>query len=379
MEIINNYYRRFLGLKLLDSSNVCKTFEQRTKKYYVYFNKDKMVKIITVDFNEYYVTVRENDVDYYTAENGTILLPKTTRGKPRKITCSVLDNLNAIGPYFSFYKPHGQNGFCVIGNYTTQKSYYEETIREEIKTPEDIKIWLDKYVEETTEDDLQEIQTFATEERKHVKYQEGDYFRVKYGRHEFGYGRILLNIPKRRKNGMKYWSAVAGQPLIVEMFRIITHNKNMSVSDLENLPTFPSQHIFDNRFYYGDYEIIGNGKLPKKIKYPIMYGRSISARDPDKIIFQCGEIYREIKYNNNIIRRENEPITNDFRNSGIGFGVDINKEIVTKSIEQNSNMPYWEYYKYDMLFDLRSPKNKEYLLKVLKQFNLEYLYDLYKE
>ena len=48
--------------------------------------------------------------------------------------------------------------------------------------------------------DLLEVQEFSKEKRKHIKYREGDYFRVKLGRDKYTYGRILLDVYKGVKN-----------------------------------------------------------------------------------------------------------------------------------------------------------------------------------
>lgn len=377
MEFFNNNYRKYLGLQLLKDSYICKEYEKDNTKYYVYFDKNKMVKVLKVSFTENQVMLHEKGVDYDTTEDNTILLPKTSKGHPRKITCSLIDNLNGIGTYFFIDKEKNEVGRCIIGNYTTQRTFFEETIKEELNTKEDLIKWLDLYVAGSTDEELLEIEQFSKDKIKHIKYKEGDYFRVKYGRNLYGYGRILMDITKRRKEGMKYWDILMCRPLIVEMFHILTENKNVSISTLEELPTFPSQHIMDNNLYYGDYEIIGNGKIPLNIKYPIMYGESISALNPNKIMFQCGEIYREMEYNDNLIKSDNSNLINAFINNGVSFNININKEILEKALDEKSNNSYWEYHNWSADRDLRAPQNRKYLLAVLKQFDLEELYKIY--
>lgn len=376
MDFLNNQYRKYLGLSLLEDKCTCKVFENKFRKYYVFFNKNKMIKIQKVQLSDDFIMFHELDVNYDTLDN-EILIPKSSKGSNKKITCSIIDNLNGVGTYFYFNKEKGKEGHCIIGNYTTQKSFYWETIKEEIQSDSDFRNWLDNYVENTSKQDLEEIQEFSREKVKHIKYKEGDYFRVKFGRHEYGYGRILMDISKKRKEGIKYWDILMGKPLIIEMFHILTKDKNISISDLEQISTFPSQHIMDNNFYYGDYVIIGNGELPSKTQYPIMYGRSISALDSNKIIFQCGCIYKEMELKNNIIKKESSNIINDFINNSIGFNVNIDREVLEKVCKEKTNKAYWEYYKYKADSDLRSPQNKKYLFEVLKQFNLEELYKEY--
>lgn len=112
-----------------------------------------------------------------------------------------------------------------------------------------------------------------------------------------------------------------------------------------------------------------------------MYGKSISGIDPNKIIFQCGEVYKEIEYNNNLIKNNNESRYNDadFKNHSIGYNIDLDKKILKETYLDKDNSNYWKFNIYQSNTDLRSPKNKDYLKQVLQQMDLEYLYDLYKD
>ena len=378
MIFFNNNYRKYLGLKPTKDTYICKEYKKTRDNttYYVFFDSNKMVKILQFRMNEYATYISEMDVNYETSDSNTVLLPKTMKGHPKKITCSLLDTLTGIGTYFAIYKSGWDNKYHFnIGNYTTQKYYYEGIIEKEITDEESIKRVLDDYISDTTKKDLKEIQEFSKEEKKNIKYKEGDYFRVKYGRHKYCYGRILMDITKRIKKGMDFWYAFMGKTIIVEMFHIFTEDDNVPISKLEAMPTFPSMHILDNRLFYGDYVIIGNRKLSENIKYPIMFGRSIDAMNPNQIIFQCGEIHKEIPLNK--IDLENFNISlHQFRMNGTRFNIDLDEEIIKECLKSKSNDPYWNQFRHGK-YDLRSPENKKNLLSVLKIFDLEDLYNIY--
>ncbi len=377
---INNEHRKYMGLKPLKDSYELIKFKKYFHEYYVFFDNNKIVKIIEYSLMDNSISIHESDVDYNTTNNKTILLPKTPRGKERKLTWSVIKNLEGYGNYFFLLKEKNKEGRVTIANYTTQRTFYEEKITTNIKSFEDIKKWCDNFVKKSSAKDLKEVQEFAKAKRQHINYQEGDYFRVKLGKNEYTYGRILMDVFKRQKKGLKYWHILMGRPLIIEIFHILTTNDKVSIEELENLPTFPSQHILDNNFYYGDYQIIGNKELPKIKKYPIMYGKSISGTNPNKICFQCGEIYKEIEYTkNNLIQKKNQTIVNDFKRNSIGFHLDVDAKIIKNCIYEKSNDNFWKSQKSYSDWDLRSPNNKEYLKKVLKQFDLDYLYTIYND
>lgn len=369
---LSNEHRKYMGLKLvMPNYDLVKIKKNEFEEFYLFFNENKIVKLISYHISNNYIQMTERDVNYETAENRSIVLPKTARGNKRKLISSVIESFNGEGNYFAISKNlKSENGHAIIGNYTTQRTFFEDSYIKECTSLKDIEKWCNNYVSECTEKDLIEVQEFSNAKRQHVKYKEGDYFRVKLGRGIYTYGRILLDIYKGVKNkSLNYWNIFMGRALVVEVFHILTDRKDISIEELKKLKTFPSQHIMDNNLYYGDYEIIGNETLPNNVLYPIMYGRSISNIDPDKIIFQCGKIHIEIPY-------EKDKLYGNFLNSGIGFSINQDKKLIEQCIKEKSNNPYWEKYKYYNEKDLRSPKNREVLIKILKEFKLDNLMEL---
>lgn len=57
----------------------------------------------------------------------------------------------------------------------------------------------------------------------------------------------------------------------------------------------------------------------------------------------------------------------DFKNSGVGFSLYINKNILEECIKADSNEPYWENKKEGFTHDLRNPRCKNELVKVIEQ------------
>lgn len=120
-----------------------------------------------------------------------------------------------------------------------------------------------------------------------------------------------------------------GKALCVSVYYIITENPDIKITDLQLFNSCLSQYIMDNGFYYGEFEIIGNAQLPKEpdeVDYPIMYGRSISALDRDKICYCRGREYRDIPFG------ENELLPENFKNNGIGFSIYADKRLIEEYI-----------------------------------------------
>lgn len=361
---LTNEQRKYLGLELIDPawerveiSNSINP-DHESGRVILYFDGDIIRKTISIQYSGSY---QENTVYLKTLENRTMIASKTGKGKPKRLNAVNLQRFNAEGVYF-FY-----SGYMTLANYTTQQTYFSSYFAGLAPMTEDeLQDFLGQWILDTDEAEFERIQAFATAKRKHCKFKEGDFFRFKIDRTHYGYGRILLDVMELKKSGVKFWNIVMGRPLVVSVYHIVTENPMVDIRELSKLKSCPSQYIMDNRFYYGEYEVIGNAPLPEDVDYPIMYGRSISGIDPNKIMFQRGRFYNEIPIEGNTL------IGNcDFKNNGISWGLYINKNILEECIKEDSNAPYWTIWKEGFSHDIRNPRYENELAKVMEQMENE--------
>lgn len=295
-----------------------------------------------------------------TANGRSQLLPKTGRGKVVKLTASTLEKRSPNGMYFTY-----SDGYVHLGNWETNRTFYNSyTEDKKLENFEELSNWLEQWIFETTISDLNELTEFSSTPKRHCKYNVGDFFRFKLNRRLYGYGRILLDYDKMRKEKFKFWDILMGKALVIKVYHIATTNKNISLEDLIELKAIPSQFIMDNAFFYGEYEIIGNLPLTySELDFPVMYGRSIDYGDNDKILLQSGQKFYEIANGDRALYSE-------FRNNGIGWGVHVKLPILKKCIELDSNEPYWEQNNYLTNIDLRNPKFYIERRAICKQFGV---------
>ena len=363
---LNNEQRKYLGLIPVEEHWELVKFDNGI---YYYFEDDIIRKEIKVSKNYYH----ESELNVKTSENRTMILPKTKRGKIKKFNYTVTQSFSPFGTYFTF----SADG-VIIANYTSQRTYYSETFTEKEKISlDDLKKWLDKWMKETTEEDLEEIEEFKNAKRKHCKFNEGDFFAFKISRREWCFGRILLDVSKLRKDenfkkNKNYGLAnLMGKPLIIKVYHKISDNKNIDLKELSKYSALPSQAIMDNIFYYGEAIILGNLPLkPEENDMFISVSESISGIDKNIAYLQYGLIYREIPlsdYEKLIKDLKIGPQT--LRREGIGFVIDTYK--LKECIEAKSNSPFWEKYKKHNIPDLKNPDHIELKRKIFKAFGLD--------
>ena len=363
---LTNEQRKYLGLIPVEEHWELVKFDNGI---YYYFEDDTIKKEIKVSKNYYH----EAELNEKTAENRTMILPKTKRGKIKKFNYTATQSFSPFGTYFTF----STNG-VIIANYTTQRTYYSEIFSEKEKISLDnLKKWLDKWMKETTEEDLEEIEEFKNAKRKHCKFNEGDFFAFKISRREWCFGRILLDVSKLKKdenfkkNKNYGLTNLMGKPLIIKVYHKISDNKNIDLKELSKCLALPSQAIMDNIFYYGEAIILGNLPLkPEENDMFISVSESISGIDKNIAYLQYGLIYREIPLSDyEKLIKELKIGAQTLRREGIGFVIDTYK--LKECIEAKSNSPFWEKYKKHNIPDLKNPDHIELKRKIFKAFGLD--------
>ena len=363
---LTNEQRKYLGLIPVEEHWELVKFDNGI---YYYFEDDTIKKEIKVSKNYYH----EAELNEKTAENRTMILPKTKRGKIKKFNYTATESFSPFGTYFTF-----STDGVIIANYTTQRTYYSEIFSEKEKISLDnLKKWLDKWMKETTEEDLEEIEEFKNAKRKHCKFNEGDFFAFKISRREWCFGRILMDVSKLRKDenfkkNKNYGLAnLMGKPLIIKVYHKISDNKNIDLKELSKYSALPSQAIMDNIFYYGEAIILGNLPLkPEENDMFISVSESISGIDKNIAYLQYGLIYREIPLSDyEKLIKDLKIGAQTLRREGIGFVIDTYK--LKECIEAKSNSPFWEKYKKHNVPDLKNPDHIELKRKIFKAFGLD--------
>ena len=363
---LTNEQRKYLGLIPVEEHWELVKFDNGI---YYYFEDDIIRKEIKVSKNYYH----EAELNEKTAENRTMILPKTKRGKIKKFNYTATQSFSPFGTYFTF-----STDGVIIANYTTQRTYYSEIFSEKEKISLDnLKKWLDKWMKETTEEDLEEIEEFKNAKRKHCKFNEGDFFAFKISRREWCFGRILMDVSKLRKdenfkkNKNYGLTNLMGKPLIIKVYHKISDNKNINLKELSKCLALPSQAIMDNIFYYGEAIILGNLPLkPEENDMFISVSESISGIDKNIAYLQYGLIYREIPLSDyEKLIKELKIGAQTLRREGIGFVIDTYK--LKECIEAKSNSPFWEKYKKRNVPDLKNPDHIELKRKIFKAFGLD--------
>ncbi|MHC5353361.1 immunity 26/phosphotriesterase HocA family protein [Myroides sp. LJL115] len=363
--LLNNEQRKYLGLQPVQDSWELVFLNDS----YLYFDKDTIVKQIKVDKDYYF----EKELQEHTSHNRSILLPKTAKGKPKKLNYTAMNSFSDKGVYFKF-----SSSYLCIANYSTQTTFYSESFED--KDIVFLQKWLDTWIKDTTKEELEQITAFSMATRKRYKYKEGDFFSFKIERRKWGFGRILLDVARLKKDpefkkAKNYGlTNIMSTALIVKVYHKISDTPMVDLKELASCQALPSQSILDNVFFYGQNPIIGNLPLePGELDMLISYGRSINSKDSDCVYLQYGLIFKQTtvdKLDKYLCNVDDNGMDNPYTNIWVGFGLDT--DYLQKAIDANSNDPYWnDMNNWQGEFDLRNPNNMAIKQEVFSFFGLD--------
>jgi hypothetical protein len=361
---LTNDERMYLGLEPVESG--WDRVEINAESI-VYFEGNRIKRLIRSSGGEY----RESRYDEPTRDRVAIL-PRTAKGKEKKLTSNNLGLIKPLGVYFYACA----RGILTIASYTTQTtfygSYWENGYGKEAKY--DIADMVSEFVKNSPKSHLDEINNFKNQKLKHVKYRSGDYFCFKLNRTEYGFGRLLLDLSKAKKllpdrHGLK---SIMGKPLLVQFFAFKLPTKNIDMATLDKQTKLPSDIMMDNHLFYGEYEIIGHKEIEEgEFEFPVSYGAA-SVQGERYVFLQWGLIHKELsekKFNKFI----GDGLYRDpFDYCAVGFEPNYNANSVVKAVENNG---VFDFGKCATAFyasrDLRNPENKAIKAEIFKAFGLD--------
>lgn len=372
---LNNYQRNYFGLDPIHENWKRVIFPgDRHRPESILFFENNIIKKHIISTNNKYV---ENQY-YEETENFEFLLPKTKKGKMKKLSPSTLESRTPIGVYCRIE----DSGRLIIGNHSTQQTFYNSSWDQEIGQKQKIDGIIDKFITTCSLDYLNQIEEFKSKKRKNIKYRTGDFFSFKVSREKIGFGRILLDINKARKqkliqkgHGLSY---IMGPPLLIKIYNVISDKNEIDLNKLKNQKSLPSCYMMDNKIFYDEYRIIGNLKLESnEIEFPISYGKCIGSRN-DNIYLQWGLIHKEIpkvKFDKYLKIDDHETQKKIYHNNPFSrlangfepkYGPKALNDWTEKSIHPFDRNESW-FAKYD----LRNPINHKIKKDIMQNFKLD--------
>ncbi|WP_224552585.1 immunity 26/phosphotriesterase HocA family protein [Pectobacterium versatile] len=252
--------------------------------YFICFDGETIRKRITATALNY----QEEDVIIRT-RGREVILPRTARGKEKKLTYTSVSSVMADGIVFSAgirTFNSGSYGYVNASNYRNAIQLPLPECRH-LVSKDAIVEWLQSYHERLPVDYAHKLERLLQKKNQQHKTVPGDIFRVEIDLHTDGYVLVIGNLRQMQKDELfaehSIWNDVMTMPLFVRPYLFSTIERNPPLSEIVALPLSEKCWIvMDNAFLRGNYEYVGSKVLSEEdILFPVGYGPNISTKRSD--------------------------------------------------------------------------------------------------
>ncbi|WP_314989287.1 Imm26 family immunity protein [uncultured Campylobacter sp.] len=264
---LNNEQRAYFGLDAVQQSWERVEFagDKFRPASVLYFEGD-VIKKHVVSTDELYA-----EYGYDEATKGReILLPKTAKGKETKLTPANFEKRTPLGVYL-----YADKYSLRIASFASQTTFYDSVWESGHGREMDFRSEIERFIADLDSDHARKIEEFKKTGRKNIKFKSGDFFRFKLDRNRYGFGRVILDGHKLRKSGLlpegHEMLGFMGKPVFVELFAYASQGE-ASVGELMSRPRLPMDVMFDNAFFYGEFEIFAHEKIDSsQLDFPMSF------------------------------------------------------------------------------------------------------------
>ena len=300
--------RRYLALAPISPDWEVRKYYSKTNVWYTgltaFFDGDVIVKVITetrrfLD-NGVENCGRHSEYDtHLETSNRELLLPLTSRGKPKKLSASNIDTVMAFGCQFGISFQLNSDSSLGLSNPRANKWFpigeYDKTAL--IRSDEDFHDFMNYYISTCREDYFDKLEAFKNAEKVTVKYKTGDVFRMELDRNRYCYGiitgeiRRLHKMPELpEKHSLRSLMMV---PIMVRYYNLITDDPNLTAHDLERLPLGRVDICGDNDIIWGTHTIVDHKELTEEDLEFNFICTKIVTRSPHFTLFSQDMLIRD--------------------------------------------------------------------------------------
>ncbi|MEZ2293274.1 immunity 26/phosphotriesterase HocA family protein [Variovorax sp. RCC_210] len=195
------------------------------------------------------------------------LLPKTARGKERKLTAAVLlvaERANGRWFQVSFIGERLTQSSVAALNTANMRAidfWNDDALHDHAGLRDYLRVRLQGMPDGLRED----IALMKSAPRQQVKYAAGDVFRFRIDDARYGFGLLLGSLKEIRAAGLvpdgHPWHHVMTVPLVVRLFGGASSEPAPGIDALSVWPLLPAQTMMDNQLFWGNFPVVGRKVL----------------------------------------------------------------------------------------------------------------------
>ena len=290
-DVLNNSQRPYFGLDPIDPAWDAAEIKPGV---IVFFDGDVIKKVILHVERRDHIEHREFDTAIST-RNRQAILPKTDKGKEKKLNFSSVSTSTPSGCTFSLLF----GSFCSLGVGNQQNAISLPLPGEHKFTKlEDFQQWRDAYIADSPPSHFAKVERMRNTPHRTIKYFNGDIFRFEIDREHYGFGLIIGQIRKMQKDGMipkrHALNDTMCVPLLIRLYRVKTKDCDIPTEQIVSMPLLPAGIMADDCVLWGGIDIVGSKQLnADDIDFPIQVGRALTSERYFRLCWGIGMVFTE--------------------------------------------------------------------------------------
>lgn len=367
---LTNDERKYFALNELKFGWEYLTFYSKTNLWYTrviaFFEGNAILKVISetkkvVDGIVVYDEYSEYDTELMT-DNRVNLLPLTSRGKPKPLTASNINNVTPFGCRLSIIFTKDRDTDVYLRNLRANKNFPlgEDEKISKIKSDADFHSFTDYYISTCSKNYFEKIKSFKNAKKVTVKYKPGDIFRMEYDRNHYCYGLItgeIRNIKKfpelPEKHSLRQLMMV---PIMVRLYNLLTEDADLTAKDLEAVSLGRVLICGDNDIIWGTHDIVDHKVLdPSDFEFNFVCTKIISenphhtlftedmflkdgllSQQPYSLYIEWGFAQTKLEYNDLSDKLKQMLSTYSSPHGGVLMGIDPNDAIINAEVQKKA-------------------------------------------
>jgi hypothetical protein len=292
--ILTNDERRYFGLDPIGAD-----WERVEIKpgFDVYFDGDVIRKTIPYRMDAEMTRYAEYDVNIQTRDRLAVL-PQTAKGTEKKLNYTSVSGVNPSGCSFEMNLCHASYPSNVGAYNSRNHRSLPITGAKKLRTLEEYRHWLAEYIATCPPDYFEKVERMREGKHKTVKYYNGDIFRFEFDREYYGFGLIIGQVRKLKKENVLPKNHALRDtmmvPLLVRFYLLRTKQKEPSVSEIASHPMTGMYIMADNGVIWGSYDIVGSKEITESdIDFLVHFGLGVSMPTIPRLCWGLGMVTKE--------------------------------------------------------------------------------------
>jgi hypothetical protein len=237
----------------------------------VFYDQEEVIRKV-IKFDPFYRFDYTEFDTIMATRNRTTILPKTEKGKEKKITPTNIVAPTPSGCRVNFRLTSERLGSGIYADNPRNRINLPIDSDDNIHTLDELRHWITHYIGTCPSDYFNKVDRMRTMSHRTIKYKAGDVFRFEIDRMHYGFALIIGE--KKKLSPLlpagHHWNSLMTVPILFRFYELKTTDKDLPIEEIFSYPLLRAEFMSDDDIIWGTHDIVGHKQLEEKdIDFPM--------------------------------------------------------------------------------------------------------------